>query len=56
MQALFFIVSVFVFLSPFSIPSPSNPVCVSLAGSLLQTGSLGDTAFPKLSTGEFGGR
>ena len=36
--------------------SPSNPVCASLAGSLLQTGSLGDTAFPKLSTGEFWGR
>ena len=35
------------------IQSPSNPVCVSLAGSLLQTGSWGDTASPKLSTGEF---
>ena len=33
------------------IQSPSNPVCVSLAGSLLQTGSLGDTASPKLSAG-----
>ena len=45
--------SIFVFLSPFSIRSPSNPVCASLAGSLLQTGSWGDTASRKHPTGEF---
>ena len=45
--------SIFVFLSPFSIRSPSNPVCASLAGSLLQTGSWGDTASRKHPTGAF---
>ena len=43
----------FVFLFPFSIRSPSKPVCVSLAGSLLQTGSWGDTASRKHPTGAF---
>ena len=45
--------SIFVFLSPFSIRSLSNPVCVSLASSLLQTGSLGDTASRKRPAGAF---
>ena len=43
----------FVFLSAFAIRSPSNPVCASLAGSLLQTGSWGDTASRKHPTGAF---
>ena len=43
----------FVFLFAFAIRSPSKPVCASLAGSLLQTGSWGDTASRKHPTGAF---
>ena len=39
-------------LSPSS-QSPSNPVCASLVNSLLQTGSLGDTASRKRPAGAF---